>query len=77
MVHALMCSVCLSGWRIVVGPLGLREGLRNWLRTMLIDYHLAPDGWVKGTERHFRRVVGREVARPQNAVETWEDHIYY
>ena len=37
------------------------------------EYHLTPDGWVKGSERFFSR-PHKEVERPQNAVETWEDH---
>ena len=40
------------------------------------EYHLTPPGWVKGTERYFRDVAGGEVERPQDAVETWERHIY-
>ena len=37
---------------------------------LLTEYHLTPDGWVKGTERQFRTIVGKEVERPQNAMET-------
>ena len=40
------------------------------------EYHLTPDGWVEGTERYFNSVRDKEVARPDNAVETWECQIY-
>ena len=40
------------------------------------EYHLTPDGWVTGTERFFRDVVGEEIERPCSAVETWEYRIY-
>ena len=44
---------------------------------VLTEYHLTPAGWVKGTERYFRKVAGKgEIERPQEAVETWERHIY-
>ena len=39
------------------------------------EYHLTPSGWVAGTRRYFGRVQGKEVKRPQNAVETWEHQI--
>ena len=36
---------------------------------LLTEYHLTPDGSVKCTERQFRTIVGKEVERPQNAME--------
>ena len=41
---------------------------------VLTEYHLTPAGWVKGTELYFKE--GAKVERPQDAVETWERHIY-
>jgi hypothetical protein len=37
------------------------------------EYHLTRDGWVKGTYRYFSKIDGDEVARPDGAVETWEE----
>ena len=39
------------------------------------EYHLTPHGWVEGTERFFQNVT-KKVERPQDAVETWQQHIY-
>ena len=39
------------------------------------EYHLTPDGWVKGTCRYFGSSEN-EVERPHNAVETWENRLY-
>lgn len=38
------------------------------------EYHLTPNGWVKGTSKYFRKVQGEDVPRPPSAVETWEEH---
>lgn len=38
------------------------------------EYHLTPEGWIKGTVRFFGK--GRKVEHPPGAVETWEHHIY-
>jgi len=40
------------------------------------EYHLTPEGWVKGTERYFGKSGGNEVERPENAVATWVHRIY-
>ena len=40
------------------------------------EYHLTPTGWVKGTKRYFGIIDGDDVKRPDNAVETWQEHIY-
>ena len=39
------------------------------------EYHLTPDGWVKGTCRYFGSSKN-EVERPHNTVETWENRLY-
>ena len=39
------------------------------------EHYLTPSGWVASTRRYFGRVQGKEVKRPQNAVETWEHEI--
>ena len=36
------------------------------------EHHLTPTGWVEGTRRSFGKITGKEVQRPQDAVETWE-----
>ena len=41
---------------------------------VLTEYHLTPDGWVKGTEQYFGS--GARVPRPATAVETWKCRIY-
>jgi hypothetical protein len=41
-----------------------------------IEYHLTPDGWVSGTSKTFSKVDGKEIPRPANAVETWEEDCY-
>ena len=44
---------------------------------LITEYHLTPDGWVKGTEWYFGKIKGgKETERPQNAVETWKSRIY-
>lgn len=40
------------------------------------EYHLTPEGWVTGTHRYFGRISGNVVARPRNAVETWEYRLF-
>lgn len=35
------------------------------------EYHLTPEGWIQGSYSYYGKVQGEEVARPQNAVETW------
>jgi hypothetical protein len=42
----------------------------DWTR----EYHLTPRGWINGTSTHRDSVRGAEVARPDDAVETWEEH---
>jgi len=41
-----------------------------------VEFHLTPGGWVRGTTRFFNNVQGEEVARPPDAVETCELHVY-
>jgi len=43
----------------------------NWRQ----EYHLTPNGWIKGTDRSYGHVQGDPVERPIDAVETWEEHI--
>jgi hypothetical protein len=40
------------------------------------EYHLTPRGWIRGTIRFFSHVQGAEVARPADAVATFQDRIY-
>jgi hypothetical protein len=41
------------------------------------EYHLTPDGWVTGTSKFFGNIdAAGEIPRAENAVETWEKHIY-
>ncbi len=42
----------------------------DWTR----EYHLTPKGWVNGTYKYYGKVPGKGVARPSEAVETWEEH---
>ena len=43
---------------------------------VLTEFHLTPAGWVEGTTRYFKAIAGKEVERPETAVETWKHHIY-
>jgi hypothetical protein len=36
-----------------------------------LEYHLTPQGWLKGTLKYFSAAVGPEIPRPEDAVETW------
>jgi hypothetical protein len=38
------------------------------------EYHLTPKGWVDGTYKYYGEAQGGEVARPSDAVETWNEH---
>ena len=42
----------------------------DWTR----EYQLTPRGWINGTYRHHDGIRGAEVTRPDDAVETWEEH---
>ena len=44
----------------------------DWTR----EYHLTPKGWVNGTYKYYGKVPGKGVARPSEAVETWEEHCH-
>ncbi len=37
------------------------------------EHHLTPRGWISGSSRYYGR-VDSEVPRPDDAVETWEEH---
>lgn len=39
-----------------------------------VEYHLTSHGWISGTTRFFDAIQGGEVARPDDAVETWLRH---
>jgi hypothetical protein len=41
-----------------------------------IEFHLTPNGWLRGTTRYFDKVQNVIVERPSNAVETSELHIF-
>jgi hypothetical protein len=37
------------------------------------EWHLTPQGWIRGSSTYFGR-VDSEVPRPADAIETWEQH---
>lgn len=40
-----------------------------------VEYHLTPNGWVKGTKTYFDTTDG-EIPRPADAIETWKQEGY-